>query len=73
MSIVFVTHDLDFAASTADRVAMLFHKRVVAAAPVREFFQGNSYFTTTTYRLTRDILDGCLVYDDLERAVAELK
>lgn len=73
MSIIFVTHDLDFAAATADQVAMLFHKKVVASAPVRDFFQGNAYFTTNTYRLTRNILDDCLVYDDLERTVADLK
>lgn len=65
MTIIFVTHDLDFAAETADQVAMLFNKKIVAQANTREFFQKNTYFTTTTYRLTRNIVSGCINFSDL--------
>jgi len=66
-TIVLVTHDLDFVADVADYVAMLFNKKVVAKATTREFFKKNSYFTTTTYRLTREILPGCIKFADLEK------
>lgn len=65
MSLVIVTHDIDFAAEVADRCAMIFNNRVIAVSPMPEFFQKNSYFTTTTYRLTRNIIDDCIVFEDL--------
>jgi energy-coupling factor transporter ATP-binding protein EcfA2 len=66
MSLVLVTHDIDFAAEVADRCAMIFNNRVIAVSAMEEFFQKNSYFTTTTYRLTRDIIEDCIVFEDLE-------
>lgn len=66
MALVLVTHDIDFAAEVADRCAMIFNNRVIAVSAMEEFFQKNSYFTTTTYRLTRDIIENCIVFKDLE-------
>lgn len=73
MSLVIVTHDIDFAAEVADRCAMIFNRRVIAVSPTEEFFQKNSYFTTTTYRLTRDIIDSCVTYDNLVDRIAKIR
>ncbi|MGB4609691.1 MAG: ATP-binding cassette domain-containing protein [Saccharofermentanales bacterium] len=67
MSIVIVTHDVDLIAEIADRCAMIFNRRVIAQASTMDFFQKNSYFTTTTYRLTRDIIPGCIIFDHLRQ------
>lgn len=69
MSIVLVTHDIDFAAEVADRCAMIFNQQAIAISSADDFFQKNSYFTTTTYRLTRDIIPNCIVFDDLLRVL----
>ena len=72
MSIVIVTHDVDAIAEIADRCAMIFNRRIIAEAPTQDFFQKNSYFTTTTYRLTRDIIPGCIVFNDLQQKLINL-
>lgn len=41
VSVVLVTHDLDFAFVTADEVTMLFDGQVAATEGVREFFANN--------------------------------
>lgn len=56
ITIVLVTHDLEFASMTADRIAMLFNQKVIAEASMREFFKKNSYYTTAAYRLSRDLI-----------------
>lgn len=40
-TVVFVTHDLDFALVTADRVSMLFDGEIACTEPVGEFFANN--------------------------------
>ena len=72
MSIVIVTHDVDFISEIADRCAMIFNQRIIAQSATTDFFQKNSYFTTTTYRLTRDIIQGCIVFHDLQQKLRNL-
>ena len=40
-TVVFVTHDLDFAFVTADMVSMLFDGETACTEPVQQFFEGN--------------------------------
>ncbi|NLJ71162.1 MAG: ATP-binding cassette domain-containing protein [Clostridiaceae bacterium] len=72
MSIVIVTHDVDFIAEIADRCAMIFNRRIIAQSSTTDFFQKNSYFTTTTYRLTRDIIPKCIIYHDLQQKLQSI-
>ena len=51
MSILTVTHDLDFAACFADRCAMMFDGRVISADEPHRFFSGNRYYTTDANRI----------------------
>ena len=53
MTIVTVTHDVEFAAECADRCAMFFRGEIVSAAPPDEFFSENSFYTTAASRITR--------------------
>ncbi|MBR5089271.1 MAG: ATP-binding cassette domain-containing protein [Ruminiclostridium sp.] len=53
MTIVTVTHDVEFAAECADRCAMFFRGEIVSEAPPREFFAENSFYTTAASRITR--------------------
>ncbi|MBO6231545.1 MAG: ATP-binding cassette domain-containing protein [Ruminiclostridium sp.] len=53
MTIVTVTHDVEFAAECADRCALFFRGEVVSAAAPEEFFSENSFYTTAASRITR--------------------
>nr|MCR5042307.1 ATP-binding cassette domain-containing protein [Clostridia bacterium] len=44
MSVVCVTHDLDFASLCADRCALMSGGEIVCCEPTREFFDGNLYY-----------------------------
>jgi len=53
MTIVTVTHDVEFAAECADRCALFFRGEIISAAPPEEFFSENSFYTTAASRITR--------------------
>ena len=53
MTIVTVTHDVEFAAECADRCALFFRGEIVSTAPPDEFFSENSFYTTAASRITR--------------------
>lgn len=53
MTIVFATHDVEFAAQHAKRTAMLFDGQITACTSSKRFFRENYFYTTTLNRLTR--------------------
>lgn len=52
-TILMVSHDIEFCAEYGDTCALFFHGSVVTSAPAREFFAGNSFYTTTANRMAR--------------------
>ncbi len=53
ITIVAVTHDVEFAAEAADRCAMFFRGEIISTASPEEFFSANSFYTTAASRITR--------------------
>ncbi|KYD10192.1 hypothetical protein B4102_0376 [Heyndrickxia sporothermodurans] len=53
VTIVLITHDIEFAAQYATRCAMLFQGNITVTAPVHSFFSGNTFYTTTINRMIR--------------------
>lgn len=53
-SVVLTTHDVEFAAITATRCALLFDREILASGAVSSFLRDNDYYTTAIYRMTRD-------------------
>ena len=53
MTLVIVTHDVEFAALCADRCAMFFRGQIVSSGTPREFFSENSFYTTAISRIAR--------------------
>ncbi|QQZ08149.1 ABC transporter ATP-binding protein [Heyndrickxia vini] len=53
VTIVLITHDIEFAAQYATRCAMLFQGNITVTAPVHSFFSGNTFYTTTVNRMIR--------------------
>ncbi len=65
VSIVMVSHDVEFCASFAHRCALLFDGGIVTEAPPREFFSGNSFYTTSANRMARVFIPNAIVAEDV--------
>ena len=53
MTIIMVTHDIEFAARTANRCAMMFDGEITVDGTPDQLFKGNYFYTTTINRITR--------------------
>jgi len=53
MTIVIVTHDIEFSARYSDSCALFFDGRVVSEGTPRDFYSGNYFYTTAAHRMAR--------------------
>ena len=53
MTIVTVTHDLEFGANFADRCGLLFEGEMISAQEKHSFFRGNHFYTTAANQAAR--------------------
>ena len=58
---IIVSHDIEFSATFADRCVMIFDGRVVSDSEPREFFSGNSFYTTTANKIVRSVFPDCIL------------
>lgn len=65
ITILMVSHDIEFCASYADTCAMFFDGAVVTACDSREFFTGNSFYTTAANRMARHIFPDAVTVKDV--------
>ena len=64
MTLVIVTHDVEFAAECADRCALFFRGDVVSVAPPHEFFSASSFYTTAISRMTKGYFQNTVTVED---------
>lgn len=65
VTIIIVTHDVEFAAEVCDRCTLLFDKRRTSPQNAAEFFADNSYFTTHAVRIAGKMNRQIVTNDDL--------
>lgn len=65
ITIVTVTHDVEFAAMCADRCAMFFKGSIASTGDVHSFFNSNNFYTTSVCRISRGICDGPVNVEEL--------
>ena len=65
ISILIVTHDVEFAALCADRCVLFFRGSAVSEGLVREFFAENNFYTTAARRMSRGYFDNAVTARDL--------
>ena len=53
VTLLMVSHDIEFCARYAHRCALFFDGSIVTEAPPRAFFSGNSFYTTSANRMAR--------------------
>ena len=65
VSILMVSHDIEFCAKYADRCALFFDGNIVTEAEPRTFFSGNNFYTTAANRIARDVLPEAVTPEDV--------
>ena len=68
VTVVLVSHDLDFCSEHADRCALLFDGAIVSEGAPRAFFSGNSFYTTAANRMARHLLPEAVTVSDVVSA-----
>lgn len=71
VTVLLVSHDIEFCASYADRCAMFFDGSIVTCGEPKDFFSGNNFYTTAANRMARHILPDVITIDDLILACGE--
>lgn len=66
VTIVIVTHDIEFAAECSDRCGMFFDGHIVSVGTPDEFFGGNSFYTTAVSRMTRGLYENIVTVSQAE-------
>lgn len=64
VTVLMVTHDLEFAACHADLCGFLSQGRLVSEGTPREMFSQNAFYTTAASRITRGFYDGAVTVED---------
>ncbi len=73
VTVIMVTHDIEFAAEYADRCAMVFDGDMVSCDTPRRFFSGNSFYTTASNRMSRNLFEDAVTCQDvIDLCVANL-
>ena len=65
ITIVMVSHDVEFCARYADVVSMFFDGQVLTTDTPRRFFGSNSFYTTAAHRMSRQIFQGAVTAEDV--------
>ncbi len=68
ITVIMVSHDVEFCARYADRVSMFFDGQVLTTDTPRRFFGSNSFYTTAANRMSRHVFLQAVTAED----VAEL-
>lgn len=69
MTVVMVSHDVEFCGRYGDRCAMFFDGKIITTNAPRTFFSGNSFYTTAANRMSRHIFENAVNVDDVVELV----
>lgn len=65
ITILLVTHDIEFCAEFTDRVGFMFDGCIISKNSVREFFCENTFYTTAANRIARDVYANALLAEEV--------
>ncbi len=69
VTIVMVSHDIEFCAEYADRCALFFDGNITSIGEPREFFSGKTFYTTSANRMARTTLPEAVLAEDIIMAL----
>ena len=65
ITIVMVSHDVEFCAKYADYVSMFFDGQILTTDTPRRFFGANSFYTTAANRMSRHVFQNAITAEDV--------
>ncbi|MEK5232615.1 energy-coupling factor transporter ATPase [Lysinibacillus sp. FSL K6-0232] len=65
MTIIMVTHDIEFSAQYSSRCALFFDGSIVSEDEPRAFYSGNNFYTTAAHRISRELLSNAITCEDV--------
>lgn len=65
ITIVMVSHDIEFCANHADYVSMFFDGQVLTTDTPQRFFGSNSFYTTSANRMSRHLFENAVTVDNI--------
>lgn len=71
VTIITVTHDVEFASILADRCGLFFDGEVLSSLVPQEFFSKNNFYTTASSRISRDKFANAVTVDDVVSLIKE--
>lgn len=65
LTIIMVTHDVEFAAENADRCSLFFDGEILSADTPKKFFAENNFYTTAANRIARSLYPDAVTCSDV--------
>lgn len=65
ITLIMVSHDIEFCAKYADTVSMFFDGSVITTNTPRKFFSKNSFYTTAANRMSRHLFENAVTNEDV--------
>ncbi|MEG1106459.1 MAG: energy-coupling factor transporter ATPase [Eubacterium sp.] len=65
VTIIMVSHDVEFCAQYGDTCGLFFEGNIVTANTPRAFFAGNSFYTTSANRMSRHLFNNAITVKDV--------
>lgn len=70
-TVVIVTHDVEFSAAVSDKCALFFDGKIISQGVPNEFFSKNNFYTTAASRISRSVVSGTVLCEDVVKSVKE--
>ncbi len=71
VTILMVSHDVEFCAAYADAVSMFFDGQILTTNTPRRFFEKNSFYTTAANRMSRHVFSGAVTAENVIQLIHE--
>ena len=65
VTIIMVSHDIEFCCEYADRCALVFDGDITSQGTPRDFFAGKNFYTTAANRMARTVLEKAVTANDI--------
>ncbi|MDP4120904.1 MAG: ATP-binding cassette domain-containing protein [Bacillota bacterium] len=69
ITVIIVTHDVEFAAEISNRCAMLFNGEIISVSDSQSFFSGNHYYTTAANRMSSHMYYNAVTCNDVIKLI----
>lgn len=69
VTILMISHDVEFCAQYADRTGLFFQGNVVTSEESKKFFAGNNFYTTAANRMARNYFPSAVTVEDVVKAI----